>query len=189
MHSRLFALIAVVVLSAPGFAQVRPAAEGGESTITVGGGVDYWRGDWGKIARFGPSAWSTAELWNGLGVVAEGHSMIFGDGAVGNRYKYFVGEGGIIYDYHRFRAFTPYAKAEMGFASLSFPHKPTSTYTHDTRNTWALGGGCEVRLSKRLWTRIDYTYDGFPDFYSPVSRQHHTLNPSGVSVGATYHFR
>jgi len=189
MHSKSFSLIAVLALSMTGLAQVRPAAEGGHSNITIGGGIDYWRGDWGKIARFGPSAWSTAELWNGLGVVAEGHSMTAGGGSVASRYKYFVGEGGLLYDFHRFRFFAPYAKAELGFASLSFPHKKTSTYAHDTRNTWALGGGCELRLSKRIGTRIDYTYDGFPDFYSPVSRLHQTLDPRGVSIGVTYHIQ
>jgi hypothetical protein len=188
MQSKSFALTFILVLSVPCLAQVRPAAEAGHSNIAIGGGIDYWQGDWGEIARYGPSAWSTAELWNGFGALAEGHSMIAGDGAVGAKYKYFVGEGGLVYNYHRFHSFVPYAKAELGFASLSFPHKTTSHYTHDTRNTWALGGGCEVRLSRHVWTRIDYTYDGFPDFYSQVSRLHHTLDPNGVSIGATYHF-
>jgi hypothetical protein len=189
MYSKSFALLAVLALSMPGLAQVRPAAEGARSTFAIGGGIDYWRGDWGEIARFGPSAWSTADYWHGLGVISEAHTMIAGGGPVAARYKYFVGEGGPVYNFYHFPFLTPYVKAEAGFAGLSFPHKATSTYAHDTRITWALGAGCDLRVSRRVSTRIDYTYDGFPDFYSPISGLHHTLNPSGVSVGATYHFR
>ena len=189
MRSKLIIALAVLGFSLPAMAQVRAPFEGGRSDFTIGGGIDYWKGDWSKIARFGPSAWSTKEIWHGIGVIAEGHSMIAGGDAGASKYKYFAGEGGVIYNYERFRRFVPYAKGELGFASLSFPHKVTSHYTHDTRNTWALGGGVEFALTRRIWTRIDYTYEGFPDFYSQVTGQHNTLDPNGVSVGATYHFR
>lgn len=189
MRSKLIVIIAALVCVIPVFSQVQPATKGSRVNLSVGGGVDYWKGDWGKIARFGPSAWATAEFWHGLGINAEGHSMIAGGDSPASQYKYFVGEGGLIYSYHRWHKFVPYAKGEMGFASLSFPHKPTSTYTHDTRNTWAVGGGFEYKTWRHIWTRVDYTYDGFPNFYSPVTGHHPTLDPNGFAVGATYHFR
>lgn len=191
MRLKLSLLLAACMLSLPAWAQIQPSAQRSGTRLGIGGGIDYWRGDWSKIARFGPAAWATAEYWHGLGVIAEGHSMIAGGNNVKNvdQYKYFSGEGGLVYTYHRWHTIAPYAKIEAGFASLSFPHPPTSTYTHDTRTTWALGGGFEYKIVKHVWARVDYTYDNFPNFYSSVTGQHHTLNPNGISVGATYHFR
>jgi opacity protein-like surface antigen len=189
MHSKLLVFIAALVLSVPCLGQVAPAAQGSQANFSVGGGFDYWQGDWNGVTRFGPSAWFSTEIWHGIGINMEGHSMILGGGPPSPRYKYWVGEGGVMYTNHHFKRISPYAKAEEGFASLSFPHKPTSTYTHDTRTTWALGGGVELKVWKHLWTRVDYTYDGFPDFLSPVTEQHHTLNPNGFAFGPTYHFR
>ncbi|MFZ0337170.1 MAG: outer membrane beta-barrel protein, partial [Terracidiphilus sp.] len=170
-------------------AQVSPgASSGGNSKLSFGAGVDYWRGDWGQIARYGPAAWATDELWHGLGVTAEGYSMIAGGAHGAGEYKFFVGQGGVSYTYHWHRL-APYAKYELGFGSLSFPHKTTSTYTHDTRNTWAVGGGVEYKLWSRIWLRGDYTYEGFPDFYSDITHEHHTLDPAGFALGVTYHLR
>jgi len=188
MRLKLLLVMAALTFSMSCPAQVAPAAERSQLHLSVGGGIDYWRGDWGAIARFGPSAWASADLWHGLGINVEGHSMIFG-GTNSSQYKYFVGEGGLMYTYHHWRMFRPYGKAELGFASLSWPHKAIATYSHDTRTTWALGGGFEYHVWRRIWTRVDYTYDGFPDLYSPVTGQHHTLDPAGVTVGASYHFR
>lgn len=189
MHSKLVVLIVALGLSVPCLAQVRPAAEGNQADLSIGGGVDYWKGDWNGVTRYGPSVWMTDTFWHGMGINIEGHSMIAGGPKPSPSYEYFVGEGGFIYNYNHFRRFTPFAKAELGFASLSFPHQKTSTYTHDTRNTWALGGGVEYRITKHIWTRVDYTYDGFPNFYSPVSGKHNTLDPNGFAIGPTYHFR
>ncbi len=193
MHSKVLVVLAALALSLPACtpvsAQVQPDATGSPVRFGIGGGIDYWRGDWSRVDRFGPAAWATAEVWRGLGVIAEGHSMNFGDGSYGKRYQYYVGEGGVVYNYHHWRKVTPFVKGEIGFGGLSFPHLPNASYTHDTRTTWAVGGGLEYKLWKRVWTRADYTYDNFPDFYSPVTGEHHTLNPAGFTLGFTYHFR
>jgi opacity protein-like surface antigen len=188
MRFKLILLLAALMLSLPACAQIQPSAERGGARLGIGGGLDYWRGDWSKIARFGPSAWVTAEYWHGLGIIAEGHSMIAGGDSGAQQYKYFSGEGGAVYSYHHWHNVQPYVKGEIGFAGLSFPHKPTSTYTHDTRTTWAIGGGIEYKLWKHVWARGDYTYDNFPNFYSVVTHQHHTLSPAGFTLGATYYF-
>ncbi len=189
MQSKLLVFIAAMVLSVPCLAQVAPAANTSSANFSIGGGLDYWQGDWKGVNRFGPSAWFSTEIWKGLGINAEGHSMIFGGGAPSPKYKYYVGEAGAMYTFHHYRTIHPYVKGEMGFGALSWPHKPTSHYTHDTRTTWAIGGGVELKTFKHIWTRVDYTYDGFPDFLSQVTGQHHTLNPNGFAVGPTYHFR
>jgi opacity protein-like surface antigen len=183
VHSKLLLVVAGLALSLSVCAQVQPAASGSGIRFGIGGGLDYWWGDYGNIRRFGPAVWVTADVWHGLGVLAEGHALDFGDGGLGSRYTYYEGVGGAVYNYHRWRTFTPFAKAELGFGGLSFPHSPTATYTHDTRTTWALGGGAEYKLWRRVWVRGDYTYDSFPDFLN------HTLDPNGVTLGFTYHLR
>ncbi len=174
-----------------GVAQVAfsQATYGGEKEavhIKAGGGIDYWSTDYSGVWKFGPSAWVGAELWRGLGVQLEGHSLIAG----GNlpQYKYYVGEGGLEYTSHHWRTIEPFVKAELGFGSLQFP-RPLGLESHDTRTTWAIGGGLEYHLRGRVWTRADYTYDGFPSFLSYVTYQKHTLNPAGLTVGVTYHFK
>jgi hypothetical protein len=189
MHSKLLVFIAAIVFSIHGVGQATPAAESSRANFSAGGGIDYWQGDWSGVNRLGPSAWFSTEIWKGIGINLEGHSMILGGGAPSSSYKYWVGEGGVMYTNHHFDNVAPYVKGETGFASLSFPHKPISTYAHDTRATWAVGGGVELKVSKHLWTRVDYTFDEFPDFLSPVTLKHHTLNPNGFAFGPTYHFR
>lgn len=166
-------------------AQVPYAAKRRPIRYEIGGGMDVWATDYSQKWKWGPAAWAGADLWHGLGILAEGHSMIAG--ASDLHYKYFVGEGGVRYASHRWTSVIPYAKGEMGFAGLSVARSATSR-SHDTRNTWALGGGVEYHSWKNLWTRADYTYDFFPDFLSYITFQKHTLNPNGVSIGVSYHF-
>ncbi len=189
MRLRLLAVVMFVSCCIPAMAQVRPeASSGSNSKLSFGAGVDYWRGDWGKIVRYGPSVWAVDELWHGLGVTAEGYSMMAGGANPAPEYKFFVGQGGVVYVYHWHRL-APYGKGELGFGGLSWPHKPTATYVHDTRTTWAMGGGAEYKLWNHIWLRGDYTYEGFPDFYSPVTGQHHTLDPAGFAAGVSYHLQ
>lgn len=181
-------LVASFIFSLPlhTVAQVAPAAEQDHTRIEVGAGLDYWYTDYSNRWKFGPSAWASTRFWHGFGVLAEGHSLIAG----GNlpEYKYFVGEGGPDYTFNRWMRVKPYVKAEAGFASLSFP-RSSSYSSHDTRTTWALGGGVEYHTWRRVWTRVDYTYDGFPGFLSFITFKEHTLNPNGVTVGLSYHLR
>lgn len=189
MPMRHFFVFLMILVSMPCVAQVSAPMEGSRVQLSAGGGIDYWRGDWGSVARFGPSAWASADIWRGLGINAEAHSMIAGGNDMASEYKYYVGEGGLRYSYRHWRAFLPYAKGEIGFGSLSFPHPVGATYTHDTRTTWAVGGGFEYLIRNNVWARVDYTFEGFPDFMSGITGQHHTLNPAGIAIGVTYHFR
>lgn len=170
----------------PGVAQITYSARQSSNRIEFGGGLDYWATDYSGRWKTGPAAWAETELWRGFGIVAEGHSLIAG-GNLPN-YKYIVGEGGADYTVHQWRKALPYVKAEAGFAGLDFP-RSANYRSHDTRTTWALGGGLEYRTSNHLWTRIDYTYDFFPGFLSFVTFKEHTLNPNGISLGMSYHIR
>jgi len=183
-HFFAFVLVAVVCQSSIAHAQSRFAAEQPSIHLKVGAGIDYWSMDYAKERKFGPSAWAGAELWRGLGVQAEMHSLVGGGNL--QHFKYIVGEGGPIYTFHRWRRIQPYGKAELGFASLDTTQPGE---LHSTHATWALGGGFEYHSWRRIWTRVDYTYDGYPQFYSTNTNQSHTLNPAGITVGFTYHLR
>jgi hypothetical protein len=151
--------------------------------------MDYWSGDWGSadINRWGPAGWVTLVVWRGLGINAEGHSMIVGGNSNSSSYKYFVGEGGVIYISDHWRKFQPFAKAELGFGSLTHPPNGTGQ-SHLTSNTWAIGGGVEVHNWRRLWTRVDYTFDAIPNFHSSITNEYQTLNPRGLTFGETFRF-
>ena len=151
--------------------------------------MDYFSGDWGRagINRWGPAAWVTATMWHCLGVNVEGHSMIIGGNQYSSNYKLFVGEGGLMCTMGYWGRFQPIYKGEMGYASLTHPGNGSGTF-HSNYWTWSLGGGVEYHLAGHWWTRVDYTYENIPNFYSGLSKQHHTLNPRGIAFGGTYRF-
>jgi opacity protein-like surface antigen len=157
--------------------------------FSVGGGMDYFSGDFRKanINRWGPSAWVTASIWHCLGLNIEGHSMIVGGNSNASDYKLFIGEGGLMCTMGYWGRFQPIFKGEMGYASFSQP--PGNTVKlHSGYWTWCLGGGVEYHVAGHWWTRVDYTYENLPDFFSSQSGKYHTLNPRGVAFGATYRF-
>ena len=52
MRLRLLAVVLIFSCCMPVIAQVKPeAASGGNSKLSFGAGVDYWKGDWGNIQR------------------------------------------------------------------------------------------------------------------------------------------
>jgi len=151
--------------------------------------MDYMSGDWqgGDINRWGPSAWASISIWHDLGIIAEGHSMIWGGNENASHYKYFTGGGGLIYTSGYFGRFQPFGKGEAGYASLS--HTPNGTgHLHHTSNIWTLGGGVEYHTWGHVWTRVEYDYDFFPDFHNVLTGHNKTLNPRGIIFGGTYRF-
>jgi opacity protein-like surface antigen len=181
--------IAISFVSISCSAQVVPAAVQPGLSASLGGGMDYMSGDWGggDINRWGPSAWATVSIWHDFGVIAEGHSMIVGGNQLASYYKYFTGGGGLTYTWRRWGSFQPFGKGEAGYASLTHPDNGTG-HLHDTRNIWTVGGGLEYHTWKRLWTRVEYDFDFFPDFHDVITNQNRTLNPRGFIFGETFHF-
>ncbi|MGC1421285.1 MAG: outer membrane beta-barrel protein [Terracidiphilus sp.] len=188
MGAKLLVAIAVSLVSVSCAAQVAPAVYTHPPLSTsLGVGMNYWSGDWGSgdINRWGPSAWATVTIWHDLSLIAEGHSMIVGGNT--SNYKYFTGGGGLIYTSDYWGRFQPFFKGEAGYASLSHPPN-ASGHLHDTRNIWTVGAGVEYHTYKHLWTRVEYSYDFFPNFHSSVTGQNNTLNPRGFTFGETYRF-
>jgi opacity protein-like surface antigen len=151
--------------------------------------MDYMSGDWGRgdINRWGPSAWATVYIWHDLGIIAEGHSMIVGGNEHSSNYKYFTGGGGLIYTSGYWGRFQPFVKGEVGYGSLTHPDNGTGHF-HDTRTIYTVGGGVEYHTGKKWWTRVEYSYDFFPDFHSSITNTNSILNPRGFTFGETYRF-
>ena len=194
MRSKLAVVVAVFLASISCLAQVEPAANKNRIPISfsVGAGMDYWSGDWKQvnteIRRWGPSAWATANIWHCLGANVEGHSMIVGGSTIAApNYKLFVGEGGLMCTMAYWGRFQPIYKGEVGFASLSNPGNGTPRH-HSSYSTWSVGGGAEYHTWGHWWTRVEFTYEAIPNFYSALSNQKNTLNPRGISFGETYRF-
>ncbi len=190
MVAKLLVATSLILFSISSAAQVAPSANNHPPlATTLGGGMDYMSGDWGRgdINRWGPAAWATVTIWHDLSAIAEGHSMILGGNDLASQYKYFAGGGGLIYTSGYWGRFQPFAKGEIGFASLSHPDNFTGHF-HDSKQIWVLGGGFEYHTWRNCWTRVEYTYDYFPDFHSSVTGQFHTLNPRGFVFGETYRF-
>ena len=191
MRARLAVTVAALLISTPCVAQVPPAARTVipvRVQLSAGAGMDRWSGDWGgQVDRWGPTAWVTATMWHCLGLNVEGHSMILGGSPIASHYKLFIGEGGLMCTTGYWGRFQPISKGELGFASLTQPGNGTGHF-HSTYATWSVGGGVEYHMKGHWWTRVEYTFDNIPHFHSAATNQNHTLNPRGISFGATYRF-
>ena len=192
MNVKLVLAAAILLVSIPSLAQVEPQATAGKKfplQFSVGGGMDYFSGDWGiaEIKRWGPAAWGTMAIKHCIGITAEGHSMILGGNDAAQKYKLFIGEGGLSCTMGYWGRFQPIFKGEAGFASLSTPGNGIGRL-HNTYGTWSVGGGAEYHTAGHWWTRVDFTYEGITNFHSTISGQNHTLNPRGISFGETYRF-
>jgi opacity protein-like surface antigen len=168
-------------------AQVAPATTHPRFSSSLGAGLNYWSGDWQRadINRWGPSAWATVTIWHDLSVIAESHTMIWGGNQLASNFKYFTGGGGLVYTSDYWGRFQPLMKAEASFASLSHPPN-NSGRLHHTSNIWTFGGGVEYHTYGQWWTRVEYSYDFFPNFQGRTGI--HTLNPRGFTFGETYRF-
>ena len=188
MVAKLLAALSVGVFSLTCAAQAVPDLYHPTLATSAGFGMNYWSGDWaGNINRWGPSAWTTVTVWHDLNVYVEGHSMVIGGGQEGPSYKYFAGGGGPEYISDYWGRFQPILKGEIGYASLTHPTNGTG-HLHHSSYIWSAGGGVEYHTWGNLWTRVEYSYDFFPNFHSSATGQNHTLNPHGFTIGETFRF-
>jgi len=197
MFMRLLVALTLGLISVSGAAQVVPASGTTHPPLSgsVGFGMDYMSGDWGagKINRWGASAWATVTVWHDFSVIVEGHSAIIGGNKIAQGqtgyppFKYVNGGGGLVWTSDYFGRFQPLLKAEAGIGSLTHPPNG-SGHAHQSTLTYTLGGGVEYHTYGRLWTRVEYDYDFFTNFYSSQSGKFHSLNPRGFIFGETYRF-
>jgi hypothetical protein len=178
-----------VFVICPVYGQTVPAASEGSLPLAVGGGISSFNPDWAHGRMMGTTLWADwfptrlPSYLHGFGVDAEARDLNFGRAStVPKLLTEASAGGGVIYSSRRYRNVRPYGKALLEFGGLTWG--PSSTpYHHDTRTVTVFGGGLEVRAYRNLWVRADYEYQFWPDLFG-----NKTLNPSGFTVGAMYHF-
>lgn len=191
MRLKIFLAVLLIVISAPAFAQVAPTATGeGSVPLSVGGGATMMDLDWGHSRRMeGPTVWIDWNLTHlskrlgGLGIELEGHAIDYGKPASIPRMRQDSYGGGVIYTVQRYHSFRPYGKFLVGYGSIDFSN-PNPNYKHDTRTIYMAGAGVEYHLVGNLWARGEYEYQFWPNLFQGP----HTLDPQGVTIGATYKF-
>jgi opacity protein-like surface antigen len=191
----------------PTFSQVVPSGYEGKLPLVVGAGFSDYRLDWGYDALghrrpiMGGAAWADWNFYglhrlSGLGVEFEAEDLSF-NGPIelttkepynNASMRHDTAGGGALYTWRHWRKISPYGKFLIGFGSMDFPsnnRRPDGTpYTHDTRTIYEPGGGATYALNQHLAIRVDYEYQFWPHFLGHVN----PLNPSGVTVGATWAF-
>jgi hypothetical protein len=189
-------LAALIVIAAlPGFSQVIPTASQGGLPFTVGGGVPYWDVDWGHGSKFGG-----ATLWidylpplrpkvlHGIGLEAEAHDVHLTLAGLPTNLRQVSVGGGVIYTWHHFQNFSPYAKFEMGLGRDDFPNQDppgTKPFQHDVLTYFAPGAGLEYRVYRHIWVRAEYEYQR----WGPLPPFNQNPTPNGFTFGAMYDFR
>lgn len=176
-----------VAVALPCSSQAAPAAKGGGLPLVVGAGFSNYNVDFCCDHREdGGTAWADWNLqWlprrlQGLGIEAEVRDLSFATPVVNMRYD--TAAGGAVYHMLRFGRIRPYAKGMEGFGSIDFPS--TTTYSHDTRTFFAMGGGADFHLTGQFWLRADYEYQMWWGLFG----RGHALTPNGVTVGPEFDF-
>jgi len=185
---RKLALAALILFAAfPAFSQVVPAAIKAGIPLVIGGGFSGFYSDWDGYFG-GPAAWID---WNfdhgpalirGLGIELEGRDLNYFRTGTSPNLRQDTATAGLIYTKHLSQNLHAYAKCGGGIGSTDFPG--SWHYNHDTRTVIAPGGGVELRASGHVWIRADYEYQFWPNFI-----RHHTMTPSGATVGVSYNFK
>jgi len=205
---KVFFAALFLFVAAPLFSQVKPSGYEGKFPLVVGAGLADYRLDWGfdyyghRRTMFGETGWidwnfySLPRKLNGLGVELEVQDLSWGGpkelttSYPGNNasMRHDTAAAGVIYTWRHWNRINPYGKFLPGFGSMDFPSnavRPDGTpYTHDTRTIYAVGGGANFVEWKRVAIRAEYEYQFWPHFLGHPN----PLNPSGVTVGATYNF-
>jgi opacity protein-like surface antigen len=192
----LAALLACGTL--PVLAQVAPAVKIGGLPLGVGAGfsdfdTDYYRPDlpeWsGRMT--GASAWVDYSITHGFGVEVEGTTIFGGkptpfvppDEIRGSLKEESI-QGGVIYKYHPVFKLRPYGKFLGGVGRIDFP-STNPFYLYENTGVLSASGGVEYKLWRTVFLRGEYQYQWWLDFRSGSQK----LNPSGLTVGATYYLR
>jgi len=168
--------VSLLGLFGPGVsqAQVAPSAFRSPISLTAGGTVSAFEPDYINSKLLGAGAYLDLNIFHGIGIEAEGRWQRFHELDGINQDNYLIGPR--VKLHHIWRA-TPYVKALGGFSEMNFEYN----LAHGRFTTIALGGGVDIRLTRRWSVRaIDAEYQIWPDFLNA------SLRPYGASVGIGY---
>ncbi len=179
----------------PVFSQVVPAATGGQGLpISIGAGISSFNPDFDNGRMLAGVLWidfipPLPTRLHGLGLEVEGDDIAFDPNKAQARIREQVASGGATYAIRSFRGVRPYAKYLMGFGNVDYPIR-TGSY-HQTRTVTTCGGGASFRVLPGVSVRAEYEYQFWPDFWITSEKNLKdagSLNPNGITVGASYQF-
>jgi hypothetical protein len=165
-------------------AQVVPAAQGRELSITAGAFVSGFQSDYqGNFVPFaapnlliGPGAYVDIRLSRWVQAEAEGRWLNYNQYIGISQSNYLLGPRLPIEKLHFWRA-TPYVKVLAGIAHMNFEYGEATGRFTDI----AYGAGLDVKLNRRISIRAaDFEYQEWPRWLNT------SLYPYGVSVGVGY---
>lgn len=193
MRLKLFVLlflgVGVWLIAHPASGQVAPAYQRQKTwPISVGVGLSNYAVDEGHGRMYGGTFWVDwlpgflPSSLHGLGLEVEARDISLNRSSSQPNAREDTAQGGPIYEWLHYDNFHPYAKFLYGQGSIDFIG--SSTYAHDTRSFWALGGGFEYRLYRQLWLRADYEHQR----WQPLLGSNFIFKPQGFTVGVAYDF-
>jgi opacity protein-like surface antigen len=161
--------------------------------LAVGAGISGYNTDW-QGDLLGGTLWIdytlplVPHLLHGIGLEAEARDLNYDRSSIAaTNLRMDVASGGAIYTLPRYAKFRPYGKFIMGFGNIDYA-APAHPY-HETRTVTSMGGGVDYRVFRKVWARVDYEYQFWPDFFKLNGAAHGaSLTPEGFTVGALYHF-
>jgi opacity protein-like surface antigen len=175
------------------FAQSVPSATEAKLQLAVGAGFSGFNPDYGHGHLLGGTMWvdytlnRIPEVLRGIGLEVEARDLNYGRSSTQpSILRQDVAGGGVIYSWRHFRDVRPYGKFLMGFGNADDRETVSRRY-HDSRTVTSEGGGVEFRASRRVWVRVDYEYQFWPDFFK-AAKPYGKLNPQGFTAGVLYHF-
>jgi opacity protein-like surface antigen len=183
MKRLIFAFASMLLLasSLPGSAQVVASATGRRLSVTAGVLGSAFQPDYaGNFVPatspnrlYGVGTYVDVKFSRWIQVEGEGRWLRFNEFAGINEDNYLIGPRIPI---HRFGRFTPYAKALVGYGTMTFENNIASGHFTDL----AFGGGTDYKLTKRFSVRGDFEYQEWPRWVNS------SLYPYGASVGVGY---
>ena len=127
----------------------------------------------------GVGAYADLNLFRGLGIEGEARWQRFHQQGTIFQDNYLVGPRFQMGNRGRL---APYIKALVGYGYMNYEQN----YAHGWFNAIAVGGGLDVRVTRRISLRaLDVEYQQWPQWQQPLV-QTTTLFPYGVSAGVSY---
>ncbi len=181
-------LCVVLLVAVPAFCQTLPSGERGGIPLTLGAGYSNFNPDWrgGRISGY--TLWADWAFYHapgaikGIAVEAFGRDLNFNNTGPDPLLRQVVGGGGILWAWRRNPVFQPYGKLLAGYGGVNFT-SGNPLYTHDTRTVMAQGFGLNVNLHHMV-IRADFETQQWPNVHG-----HHSMTPSGVTIGVGYDFK
>jgi hypothetical protein len=149
------------------------AAIGPGTYIDVGATVSRYNTDYGQSNMIGGTVYVDANLYNRIGIEAEGRRLRLNSDDGLQQSTYMVGPR-FSRDFHSLR---PYVKALIGRGTFEFPFG----YARGSYLATGFGGGLDWRVAHTpvVVRVIDYEYQIWPDFTFGQ------LHPYGISAGVS----